>query len=393
MQRADWRRAIGPLRSATTMGDGCAQLRWAAGLAVAVAASGCYPSYEFDLAPDGGAGEATHRMVLRFDGADVATPLAGFPVLVRLNPARIDYATTQDAGQDLRFFAADGTTPLPHEIERWDESGESLVWVRVPEMAAGGSMTLLFGDPTLPDGQRAADVWADHAAVYHLDEDPTASPAVRDSTGGHDGTAQGFGAGSSTEGRVGSALAFDGADSGPSVALTGVTSFSAAPGQVRVVGAWFARSGSGAGTLVESELCCVGWGMTVLDDAYANTRSSFGSAVCCPGTPNYVYTLHALPDGAADVDWHHAVTVLDRQTGALSLYVDAELYGQEAIGTTDAADVDTAHIGAGSDGSFRFSGTIDEVRIGTVLPSVDWLRMEYRATSDGILTYGAVETL
>ena len=50
-----------------------------------------------------------------------------------LKSDRIDYGQTHNNGRDLRFVDANGTV-LPHEIESWNQSGISLVWVRVPTM-------------------------------------------------------------------------------------------------------------------------------------------------------------------------------------------------------------------------------------------------------------------
>ena len=72
------------------------------------------------------------RRELTFDNSSRAEHLIDFPVLVKLDATRIDYGQTQDNGEDLRFFDGTGTRPLAHEIELWDESGTSYVWVKVP---------------------------------------------------------------------------------------------------------------------------------------------------------------------------------------------------------------------------------------------------------------------
>ena len=80
----------------------------------------------------------TRRQELTFDNSGQAQDLDDFAVLVVLNSGNVDYADIQDQGQDLRFFDTDGT-PLAYEIEEWNESGDSLVWVRVPRIDAGSS--------------------------------------------------------------------------------------------------------------------------------------------------------------------------------------------------------------------------------------------------------------
>ena len=76
-----------------------------------------------------------------------STPLSDFPVLVRLSatsPSGFDYADCAANGSDLRFSDADGNL-IPHEIETWDTAGESLVWVKLPEMDAGTTFSMWYG--------------------------------------------------------------------------------------------------------------------------------------------------------------------------------------------------------------------------------------------------------
>ena len=64
-----------------------------------------------------------------------STTLANFPVLVRLSagsPSGFAYADVTNG--DIRFADEDGDL-IPHEIDTWDASGESLVWVRVPSIS------------------------------------------------------------------------------------------------------------------------------------------------------------------------------------------------------------------------------------------------------------------
>jgi hypothetical protein len=74
----------------------------------------------------------TRRQQLTFNNAASTQNLVDFPVLIALDNTRIDYSLTQNQGQDLRFFDADGT-PLAYEIESWNESGTSYVWVRTAD--------------------------------------------------------------------------------------------------------------------------------------------------------------------------------------------------------------------------------------------------------------------
>ena len=79
-------------------------------------------------------GSWTKRSKLTFNNSDQSENLQNFPVLIKLDSSRINYAATQDQGQDIRFVDSNDTDVLPHEIEMWDEAGTSYVWVKVPQI-------------------------------------------------------------------------------------------------------------------------------------------------------------------------------------------------------------------------------------------------------------------
>lgn len=69
-------------------------------------------------------------------GADLAAPLAGFPVPIRLTSADFDFSAARPDGGDLVVSDGNGRL-LPHEIERWDAAaGKAEIWVRLDTLAA-----------------------------------------------------------------------------------------------------------------------------------------------------------------------------------------------------------------------------------------------------------------
>ena len=101
------------------------------------------------------------RRRLTFGNGAQAEDLAEFPVLVRLNSSRIDYGRVQNGGEDLRFIDADGSE-LSNEIERWDEGGESVVWVKVPQidgLSNSDYIWMYYGNDSISDGQDVHGVW------------------------------------------------------------------------------------------------------------------------------------------------------------------------------------------------------------------------------------------
>ncbi len=117
----------------------------------------------------------TKRQKLTFDNLRQSEQLSNFPVLIKLiGGYNIDYSQTQDNGEDLRFFDADGTA-LFYEIEEWNESGTSYVWVRVAEIDGWSNTDYItmyyWNSGAIPAGEDPDRVWlSNYAMVQHLDE-------------------------------------------------------------------------------------------------------------------------------------------------------------------------------------------------------------------------------
>lgn len=107
--------------------------------------------------------------------------ISGLPVPVRLSTAisgfSYDDITQTGSSKDLYFVDGENNV-LPYEIEKWNEQGESIVWVRVPAFAAGAHIYMYYGGPAVE--QNAAAVWSGYTGVWHMAED---SGTVADATG------------------------------------------------------------------------------------------------------------------------------------------------------------------------------------------------------------------
>ncbi len=118
--------------------------------------------------------------------------LTNFPALVKLDESidRFSYYTFRsDSADDLRFSDEAGTQILNHEIEEWDVSGTSHVWVQVPAFSSNCTIWAYWGQAGLRTPASTSDgtTWSDDfLSVWHLDQDGGAED-LRDSTAnGHD---------------------------------------------------------------------------------------------------------------------------------------------------------------------------------------------------------------
>ncbi|PLS81525.1 hypothetical protein CYG49_01875, partial [Candidatus Saccharibacteria bacterium] len=112
------------------------------------------------------------RRIINFDNPGATENLTNFPVLVYLDPTKVDYDKTQNGGQDIRFVDQDGAV-LHHEIKTWNEADKSEVWVKIPQLDAGKNdfIYMYYDNPAATDGQNKTGVWSNgYSSVYHLEE-------------------------------------------------------------------------------------------------------------------------------------------------------------------------------------------------------------------------------
>ncbi len=116
---------------------------------------------------------------------ETTEPLTNFPVLVKLaanSPEGFTYADFyNDTGADL-VFVDDAGKVIPHEIDTWNRSGTSLVWVKVPVVTNQATFAMCYrsakdGSKLVTDG-----VWNDYTGVWHLGETGDGVQTVLDST-------------------------------------------------------------------------------------------------------------------------------------------------------------------------------------------------------------------
>ena len=142
---------------------------------------------------------ASQRARIVFSGYAKDTTLNNFPLLVKLSEAAVPnfkYSAAGTRGEGLRFLAdVEGELKsLPFDVEVWDESGVSLVWVLVPEFKANGEIFLVWGDEASGIAAGSTEsVWSEEfAGVWHFNE--TIASEVAGATVSKDATGRGFAA-------------------------------------------------------------------------------------------------------------------------------------------------------------------------------------------------------
>ena len=299
---------------------------------------------------------------------DVLTDgLTDFPVLVLLNPGRIDYEEAKADGADLRFFDRDNN-PLPHEIEHWEPGGESFVWVKVSEIDANDDFFVMrYGNPTAPEAEDAPAVWSRYLAVWHLADNP-ASELVVDSTGNHNGSLSEGNDVSSGQGPLAAGMIFDGNEAvlvEPDAALDLTDSVSIESWVNPLETATFYRhilSKGGANSPYTLQASNIG---TDAESVLTIRNQGIGAAAAVPHVPPGEWTYFA---GTYDED-------------AIRVYVNgmpgatADLFGPMKV------NVEPVDIGR------QFVGSLDEIRIAAEAFNQDYIRVQNRSMRDQLLSF------
>ncbi|MFW5686402.1 MAG: DUF2341 domain-containing protein [Spirochaetota bacterium] len=350
------------------------------GPAVTVMATPSLPSFPDD---EWHSAASVSRRRLVIDGREYDEVFEGFPLMVQLDSARIAYTEAAADGSDLRFFDAGNTSELFYEIESWDPSGESIVWVRVPALAAGSRdyIWMYWGGGATTSFADASEVWSEYELVLHLSDDLTdSSPNARNGSA--------VGSPVYAEGPAGTAIRVgDEAIASAYVNVPGYasdfdhTTLGAYTVELWMLGDDVPATDTTNGPLMGQSFFSMGWD---------NTNTLY------TGTYHFRHTTENWTPVAASPlaaeTWYYAAAVFDGTAGTATSYRDGGVDNQltEYPGTVgDRA----SYLRIGEDGGIGdiFDGMVDEVRITHQTRSAAWIAAQYRSMTDALVIFGEVE--
>ena len=321
---------------------------------------------------------------ITFPGYKGTTTLTDFPVLVRLSAELNDFDYSKckvPGGGDTRFFDADGTL-LSSEVDTWDASGESLVWVKVPSFTATTNIVCRYGSAT-PDEVTESDVWSNgYVAVWHLGD--ANNTTQKDSTaGGHDFVCA-----------AGDVARVDLAATGPIGGAVGFNKDGSKKGGLQandpenVLGTsldttfefWLYQTDldTTANRAILSKRTAWNSGSYYF---YAN-KSRNGDPEISPSTAydNPALTYPGQYNAGLEMDtWKHFTFTRTGADGTFSEYADGGYLSKTTLGGTGGPFYPLGEIPVvlGNDrttSSAAYLGRIDEVRISNVARSADWIQ-------------------
>ncbi|NLB55553.1 MAG: DUF2341 domain-containing protein [Lentisphaerae bacterium] len=113
---------------------------------------------------------------------------------------------------DLRFTEEDQVIPLDYEVELWDITGSSFVWVRIPELTADTTIYAFWGQSNVhaPVTTTNGAVWgSSYRAVWHMNDGTSTANILDSSTNRVHGTKKSANSPIETEGVIGMAQTFE----------------------------------------------------------------------------------------------------------------------------------------------------------------------------------------
>ena len=367
--------------------------------------------------------------VAGYTGTEVLT---NFPVLVRLK--EYDSSTGEGVqgflysdfnytdGADLCFIDME-TNGIPYEIDTWNRSGESLVWVTLPRVTNGTEFVMWYhsvasGTNTVSKG----DPWRDYTGVWHMNDTANTGVLLKDSTTNSLGASVTSGSFAQSNGRIGGSriptktgtskdsqcIEVSLSETAKRTAVDNLNT--AANGNAFSVAFWVKPEKYSTGKTDPQSAYLVGRKVTDADGAWAiqyhyqdpgdkkshyNQFRLWASETSDQKVQKFTVGTSIIPDSqAANGNWYKLYAVYNGRS--LFFYVNGTAYVGTATAEAAAANGNNNLFLAGTSGTGTrdFRGEMDEVRLRTGASSADWVKADYDTVNNAaFLSAGSVESV
>lgn len=326
----------------------------------------------------------TKRLPITIDNEDQATAHTNMPVLVKLDSSKINYADILSGGADIRFTLADHTTTLNYDIESWNSSGVSYVWVKVPTIAASADMVIYmyYNNTSAVDAQSPANTWSAFAGVWNMDK-----------TGANYYDSTNLGRNASPEGTVadvngvtGNAISLNG-----SSAIVSAINLAPILGVTTTISFWVKTTQTGQSQFYNSP------GITgVREDSAFNEiyfgylTNTGGIGVTSKNGPKAESTF-TVNDGT----WRHVTMNRNSSTGAVRFYING-VFNDNANSGSGSVTTAFYRFGATSypaGSPLYFTGSLDSIRITGALSTDARIKAEYKYSMESNVSFGSPQDL
>jgi hypothetical protein len=356
-----------------------------------------------------------------YTGTEVLT---NFPVLVRLKEYNegtgegiqgflySDFNYTD--GTDLCFVDME-TNGIPYEIDTWNRSGESLVWVTLPRVTNHTEFVMWYHSVDSGKLVSTGDAWTDYTGVWHMELD--SSRNLKDSTANELTAVATSGAKARTSGRIGASCTPT--ETGTSkdaqcieVSLSDTDKKNAVnnlnkteTGNAFSVALWVKPERYSTGQSNPQSAYLVGRKVADGDGYWAiqyhyDTASHYNkfrlwtSETSDKNVKVITVDTSVIPDSvSANGNWYKLYVVYNGTT--VTLYVNGNAYSASETASTPANGNKNLFLaGTSGTGTRDFRGEMDEVRLRAGVSSEDWVTADYdTVVKANFLLAGKVETV
>ncbi|MDD5522886.1 MAG: DUF2341 domain-containing protein [Kiritimatiellae bacterium] len=328
--------------------------------------------------------EWPYRMKIMFPGFSTLDGeiLTNFPVSVRFGthiPA-FSYSTfaLPESGGDLRFGNSSETKMLNYEIEKWDSSSNSYVWVQVPELVNTNTYIWAYwGHKSVtnaPAYTTNGSTWSEgFAGVWHMKE---SGLPYADSSSNRCNATSGTAPSQSLNGVIGNGQTFNGST------MEVIVPYNAALNTTQfTVGCW-AKVTGGAGawrTPIMSRGSSTGYNL------YAGMDEQWQAWIGTGGT------WDTMPGGAIVTgEWTYVNQTIDSGSNR-QFYINGIMVSNKVAASFAVNPSSSLSIGSANTWGW-FNGDLDEVRVENVPRSSNWVWNCWmnQASNDMFNAYGNI---
>ena len=298
--------------------------------------------------------------------------LTGFPALVKLSASNdaygFSYSDCVNGKDDLWFTDADGNL-IPHDVDTWNASGDSYVWVRFPSLAKNAEIVMHWGATRTAERTCApADTWAGYVGVWHMNETGTTAEPDKTANGLNAAPVLGSGGNSTSidtaTGQIGAGRAVT------QGTMLKVTGHSVSDAKVFTISGWAKRTGTGSYPRIfvgNTDSDRAQWELYGQSDTELRIRGGTKELTGC-----------SVNTGTA-AGWHYLTVVFNGTTG--TLYDKGASVNSGAI--NNATQGGFFSIGGWTGRSDRsFVGVFDEVRMYDGVASKDRVAADYKTMNE-----------
>lgn len=338
----------------------------------------------FGFFDSGAAAGYGYRMAITVKANQVSGTLTDFPVLVSIPGSATSGLRTaangghvqNSNGYDIVFRAADGTTQLAHEVEKYVAIDGTLVaWVKVPSLTNGTIIYVYYGDSTVTTSQQnPTAVWdSNYKGVWHLNNNNFNDSTSNANNGTNSGT-------NDVAGQMANGRNFDGTSDRISVG----TSTGLQPASL-TYSFWVKRTA--AWTNLDKVLGYFkgawdgnGWYLDSYDVSNANRPLN----LMVNGQNYFAFSGNTDPDTFYPSNtWTYIVVTFNSSTRTATAYKNNTSLSVSSSGSPIAISTtaDTKYLSPKSGETTGIIGNIDEVRISNTVRAAGWITTEYNNQS------------